>query len=70
VVDNGVIKPLSQIDQQIFRDPVGGKELIASTLEAFRSGVSGAAFELKLLPKIVAIIVFSPHLVKVASEPN
>lgn len=44
-----MIKPLPDIDQQIFRNPVSGKELIASTLEAFRNGVAGAALEMKLL---------------------
>jgi pimeloyl-ACP methyl ester carboxylesterase len=44
-----MIKPLPEIDQQIFRDPVSGKEIILSTLEAFRNGVTGAAFEMNLL---------------------
>lgn len=44
-----MIKPLPDIDQQIFRDPVSGKELISSTLEAFKNGVAGAALEMNLL---------------------
>ncbi len=44
-----MIKPLPLIDQNIFRDPVSGKELIQSTLEAFRNGVAGTAYEMKIL---------------------
>lgn len=44
-----MIKQLPEVDQILFRDPVIGKDLINSTLEAFRDGVVGAAQEMKLL---------------------
>jgi len=44
-----MIKQLPEVDQALFRDPVIGKALINSTLEAFRNGVFGAAQEMKLL---------------------
>lgn len=44
-----MIKPLPKIDQAIFRDPISGKELIDSTLESFRNGISGPALEMKIL---------------------
>lgn len=44
-----MIKQLPEVDQTLFRDPVIGKALIHSTLEAFRNGVFGAAQEMKLL---------------------
>ena len=44
-----MIKQLPEVDQAIFRDPVMGKALINSTIEAFRNGVAGPAFEMNLL---------------------
>jgi hypothetical protein len=38
-----------RIDQAIFRDPEISKDIIDSTIEAFRNGVSGPAYEMKLL---------------------
>ena len=44
-----MIKQLPEVDQKLFLDPVMGKSLINSTLEAFRNGVAGPAYEMKLL---------------------
>ena len=44
-----MIKPLPDVDKEIFRDPVGGKEVINSSLESFRMGVAGPAYEMKLI---------------------
>lgn len=46
---NQIIKQLPEIDQALFRDPEVRKALINSTIEAFRSGVAGPAYEMKLL---------------------
>lgn len=46
-----MIKQLPEVDQVFFRDPEIGKAIINSTIEAFRSGVSGSAYEMKLLFK-------------------
>ncbi len=44
-----MIKPLPEVDQAIFLNPASRKELVNCTLEAFRNGIKGAAFEMKLL---------------------
>lgn len=44
-----MIKSLPEVDQAIFHDPIRCKELIDSTLEAFRNGVAGPALEMKIL---------------------
>lgn len=44
-----MIKQLPEIDQEVLRDPIIGKTLINSTVEAFRNGVAGPAYEMKLL---------------------
>ena len=46
---NKIIKQLPEADQALFRDPSIRKVLIKSTIEAFRSGVAGPAYEIKLL---------------------
>lgn len=46
---NKMIKKLPEVDQAIFRDPSIRKTLINSTIEAFRGGVAGPAYEMKLL---------------------
>lgn len=44
-----MIKPLPKVDQAIFLNPESRKELINSTLEAFRNGIKGVALEMRLL---------------------
>lgn len=44
-----MIKPLPEVDQAIFLNSVSREELINCTLEAFRNGIKGAVFEMKLL---------------------
>lgn len=44
-----MIKPLPEVDQAIFLDSDTRKELVSCTLEAFRNGIKGAAFEMRLL---------------------
>ena len=46
-----MIKQLPEVDQAIFRDPEISKAIIDSTIEAFRQGVSGPAYEMRLLFK-------------------
>ena len=47
-----MVKQLPEVDQKIFGDPILGKALNESTLEAFRNGAHGAAQEMRLLTKI------------------
>lgn len=44
-----MIKQLPEVDKKLFREPEIGTALINSTLEAFRTGLSGAAQEMNLL---------------------
>lgn len=46
-----MLKKLPSADQNIFHDPNKRQSIITSTREAFKSGVTGAAQELKLLLK-------------------
>jgi pimeloyl-ACP methyl ester carboxylesterase len=44
-----MIKPLPEIDKEIFRDPIIRKELINCSLESFRNGLGGNAYDMKLI---------------------
>lgn len=44
-----MIKQLPEVDQALFYNPESRKALINSTLEAFRNGIAGPAYEMKLL---------------------
>lgn len=46
-----MIMQLPEVDQVIFRDPEMSKAIINSTIEAFRNGASGPAYEMRLLFK-------------------
>ena len=46
---NQMIKQLPEVDQALFRDPAVRKAIIDGTIEAFRNGVSGPAYEMRLL---------------------
>jgi pimeloyl-ACP methyl ester carboxylesterase len=46
-----MIKQLPEIDQAIFLDPEIAKVIFDNTIEAFRNGISGPAYEMKLLFK-------------------
>lgn len=46
---NKMIQQLPEVDQALFCDPEIRKDLINSTIEGFRSGVVGPAYEMKLL---------------------
>lgn len=46
-----MVKQLPEVDQALFRDPEISKVIIDSTIEAFRNGISGPAYEMKLLFK-------------------
>ncbi len=44
-----MIHQLPEVDQVLFRDPKIGKDLINSTMEAFRNGIDGPSYEMSLL---------------------
>jgi pimeloyl-ACP methyl ester carboxylesterase len=44
-----MIRQLPEADKALFRDREISKDIISSTIEAFRNGVSGPAYEMKLL---------------------
>lgn len=48
MMDKMIIQ-LPEVDQVLFRDPEMGKELINSTMEAFRHGIDGPSYEMRLL---------------------